>query len=125
MVYADRERLTLVLNHLLSNSIKFSPAKATIEISARADVTCVVTSIHDTGLGIPEEEQSHIFDRFYQVGDPLTRHHNGLGLGLAIAKAIVELHHGRIWVESSGQQGSTFHFSLPRIISSSAVHSRQ
>ncbi len=121
MVYADRERLVLVLNHLLSNSIKFSPPKRTVVISARADITCVVTSIHDKGLGIPEEEQSHIFDRFYQIGDALTRHHNGLGLGLAVAKAIVELHHGRIWVESNRQEGSTFHFSLPRIIGSPGV----
>lgn len=115
-VYADRERLALILNHLLSNSVKFSPPKATLTISAHADVTCVVVSIHDEGLGVPDEEQSHIFDRFYQVGDALTRHHNGLGLGLAVAKAIVELHHGRIWVESTPQGGSTFHFSLPRII---------
>jgi signal transduction histidine kinase len=123
MVYADRERLALILNHLLSNSIKFSPAKGTITISACADVTCVATSIHDEGVGIPDEEQSHIFDRFYQVGDALTRHHNGLGLGLAVAKAIVELHHGRIWVESTSYEGSTFHFSLPRIIGSPGVPS--
>lgn len=123
LVYADRERLALVLNHLLSNSIKFSPAKGTVAICARSEVTCVVTSIRDEGLGIPDEEQSHIFDRFYQIADPLTRHHNGLGLGLAVAKALVELHHGRIWVESTGQRGSTFHFSLPRIIGSSGAHS--
>jgi signal transduction histidine kinase len=123
LVYADRERLALVLNHLLSNSIKFSPTKGRIAISARADITCVLTSIHDEGLGIPDEEQPHIFDRFYQVGDVLTRHHNGLGLGLAVAKAIVELHHGRIWVESTRQEGSTFHFSLPRIIGSPGSHS--
>ncbi len=118
LVYADRERLALVLSHLLSNSIKFSPMKGTIAISAGADITCVVTSFRDDGSGIPDEEQLHIFDRFYQVGDALTRHHNGLGLGLAVAKAVVELHHGRIWVESKRDEGSTFHFSLPRIIGS-------
>ncbi len=122
-VYADRERLVLILNHLLSNSIKFSPQNASLSLSAHVDVTCVVISIHDEGLGIPDEEQSHIFDRFYQIGDPLTRHHNGLGLGLAVAKAIVELHHGRIWVESTPQGGSTFHFSLPRIIGNPGIDS--
>ncbi len=125
LVYADRERLVLVLGHLLSNSIKFSPVKGTIAISARADVTCVVTSIRDDGSGIPDEDQLHIFDRFYQAGDALARHHNGLGLGLAVAKALVELHHGRIWVESNCHEGSTFHFSLPRIIGSPRVPSTE
>ncbi len=115
-VYADRERLALVLSHLLANSIKFSPPNKMLEISANTDITCAVIGIRDEGLGIPDDEKPHIFDRFYQIGDALTRHHNGLGLGLAVAKELVELHHGRIWVESMPQGGSTFYFSMPRII---------
>lgn len=113
-VQADRERLLLVFAQLLSNSIKYTPHAGTVTVEARAKQASVVISIRDNGIGIPPEELPHIFERFYQTGDPLTRQYNGLGLGLAVAKELVELHGGRIWVESTYNQGSAFHFSLPR-----------
>jgi len=113
-VHVDRERLALVLTNLLSNAIKYSPHSGRILIRTHSDASNITVSIHDDGSGIPVAAQAHIFDRFYQVGEPLTREHSGLGVGLAVAKALIELHHGRIWVESAANQGSTFSFSLPR-----------
>jgi len=72
-------------------------------------------SVSDTGVGIKKEDQEKIFERFYQVDSSLTRQVGGTGLGLAISKVIIELHGGRIWVESTLNKGSTFHFLLPRI----------
>lgn len=113
-VQGDRERLLLILAQLLSNSIKYTPHAGIVTIEARAKQASAVISIRDKGIGIPAEELPHIFERFYQSGDPLTRQYGGLGVGLAVAKELVELHGGRIWVESATNQGSTFHFSLPR-----------
>ena len=76
-------------------------------------------SIRDHGMGIPAEELPHVFDRFYQArGDPLTRQFHGMGLGLAVAKGLIELHGGEIQVESALNHGSTFRFSLPRALPS-------
>lgn len=116
LVRADRERLALILANLLSNAIKYSPRGGTLTIAAQAEPTCAIVSLRDQGIGIPPEEQAHIFERFYQVGNPFTRRYTGLGLGLAVAKTLVELHNGRIWVESVPNQGSAFYFSLPRVI---------
>jgi two-component system phosphate regulon sensor histidine kinase PhoR len=113
-VRADRDRVALVLTNLLSNAIKYSQPGGQIVIQTRTDANDVIVSIHDNGVGIPPAEQTRIFDRFYQIGNPLTREHSGLGIGLAVAQAIIELHRGRIWVESAPNQGSTFSFSLPR-----------
>lgn len=113
-VRADYDRIALVLTNLLSNAIKYSRYGGQITIQTRATTNDVVVSVHDDGIGIPPAEQARVFDRFYQVGNPLTREHSGMGIGLAVAKAIIELHHGRIWVESAPNQGSTFSFSLPR-----------
>jgi signal transduction histidine kinase len=73
----------------------------------------VAVSVTDTGTGIPEGEIERIFERFYQVESHLTRHHGGMGLGLSIARGIVELHGGRIWVASEIDRGSCFTFTLP------------
>lgn len=116
LVRADRERLGLILTYLVANAIRYSPRGETIRIGARADGTRVITSIRDAGIGIPSEELPRIFNLFDQVDDPLTRYYNGLGLGLAVARALVELHNGEIRVESALNQGSTFSFSLPRVM---------
>lgn len=113
-VRADRERLLLVLAQLLANSIKHSPNAGTIAIGAHPRQASILISIQDSGMGISTEELPHVFERFYRAGDPLTRQYKGVGLGLAVAKELVELHGGRIWVESTLNQGSVFHFSLPR-----------
>lgn len=113
-VQADRERLLLIFAQLLSNSIRYTPHAGTVTVEARAKQAGVQISIRDNGIGISAEELPHIFERFYQTGSPLTRQYNGIGLGLAVAKELVELHGGRIWVESKSNQGSAFHISLPR-----------
>ena len=68
----------------------------------------------DNGIGIPSEEQNRIFERFYQIEDHLTRHHGGMGLGLSIAKQLIDMHGGKIWVESVEGRGSKFIFLLPQ-----------
>ena len=73
----------------------------------------MVVSVSDNGIGIPEEGREKIFERFYQVEESLTREYQGIGLGLSVVKAMVELHGGKIWVESDLGEGSVFHFRLP------------
>jgi signal transduction histidine kinase len=115
-VRADRERLALILAQLLSNAIKYSVEGGAIAIDARPQQASILINIRDNGIGIPAEELPHVFERFYQGGDPLIRQFRGLGLGLAVAKGLVELHGGEIGVESETNRGSVFHFSLPRAL---------
>jgi signal transduction histidine kinase len=110
---ADREKITLVLNNLLTNAIKFTEARGRIMVSAEHMNGDIQVHVADTGIGIPAREVERIFDRFYQVEPHLTRTHGGLGLGLAIAKGMIELHGGKIWVESVEGLGSRFSFSVP------------
>jgi signal transduction histidine kinase len=110
---ADREKITLVLNNLLTNAIKFTDARGRIMVSAEHKNGDVQVHVADTGIGIPAREVERIFDRFYQVEPHLTRMYGGLGLGLAIAKGMIELHGGKIWVESVEGLGSRFSFSVP------------
>jgi len=110
---ADRDKIALVLNNLLTNAIKFTDPHGRIMISAEYLDDEIQVHVADTGVGIPAREIERIFDRFYQVEPHLTRQHGGLGLGLAIAKGMVELHGGKIWVESVEGLGSRFSFSVP------------
>ncbi len=112
-INADSNKFDLILVNLLSNAIKFTPEGGKIEVEARLTEDEAIVAVRDTGIGIPPEEHERIFDRFYQVGESLTREHGGMGLGLAIAKGMVELCGGRIWVESEVGQGSTFTFTIP------------
>ena len=112
-VRADPEKLGLILANLMSNAIKFTPAGGHIEIAAEADGQDMVLSVKDDGIGIPEEAQDRVFDRFYQVEESLRREHGGIGLGLCIAKAMVELHGGSIWLDSVAGEGSTFYCRIP------------
>jgi len=95
-----------VLLNLVGNAIKFTDA-GQVSIAAGA------RNGHDTGPGIPLDQQDRIFDQFHQVDSSLTKAKGGTGLGLAIAKQIVEMHGGRIWVESTLGKGSTFQMELP------------
>jgi signal transduction histidine kinase len=113
LVRADREKIDIVLTNLLDNAIKFTRPNGSIEVAVRPLGGMVAVSVTDTGTGIPEGEIERIFERFYQVESHLTRHHGGMGLGLSIARGIVELHGGRIWVESEIDRGSCFTFTLP------------
>ncbi|MDP2344102.1 MAG: hybrid sensor histidine kinase/response regulator [Deltaproteobacteria bacterium] len=107
---ADPHRVLQVLANLLSNAVKFTPRGGSVELSASDEGGDVVVRVVDTGSGIPREQQSRIFDRFYSAD----RTGRGLGLGLAIAKGVVRAHGGRIGVVSAPGQGSTFFFTLPR-----------
>ncbi len=109
-IHADRDRLLQVLDNLIGNAIKFTPAGGRITVGAIARDSDVVFAVRDTGAGIASAHLNHVFDRFWQGGR--TRR-DGAGLGLAICKGIVQAHGGKIWVESTPGDGSTFRFSIP------------
>jgi signal transduction histidine kinase len=109
----DPPKVRLVLINLLSNAIKFTPEGGTITVRVSRTPHEAQVSVADTGVGIPPHALSRIFDQFYQAEPVSTRRHEGLGLGLSIAKGLVELHGGRIWAESEPGQGATFTFTLP------------
>jgi signal transduction histidine kinase/DNA-binding response OmpR family regulator len=111
-VLADPARVQQLISNLIGNAIKFTPEAGRISVSAELDGREVRVAISDTGPGIATENLPHIFGHYWQAkrGDK-----RGLGLGLAIAKGIVEAHHGRIWVQSKEGEGSTFYFTLPSI----------
>jgi len=111
-ITADREKIREVLENLLSNALKFTP-QGSIIVSFEQSKTAIVTTITDTGLGIPANKMAKLFTKFYRVGQSPTAESEGTGLGLYIAKSLVELHKGKIWVESEVGKGSTFYFSLP------------
>jgi K+-sensing histidine kinase KdpD len=108
----DRGRIEQVLTNILSNAIKFAPKQSEIAVQLSESDGRLRVCIADRGPGIPEEDRARIFDKFYVVADG--RGLSGLGLGLYIAREMIELHGGRIWVESQPDQGSTFCFELPR-----------
>jgi two-component system phosphate regulon sensor histidine kinase PhoR len=112
-VAGDRRRLAEVLQNLLDNARQYTPRGGEIELSAEVRGSEVVFTVSDTGIGIPQTDQSRIFERFYRVDAARSREAGGTGLGLAIAKHLVESQAGRIWVESEVGQGSHFHFSVP------------
>jgi signal transduction histidine kinase/CheY-like chemotaxis protein len=115
-ILADGPKLQVVLNNLVSNAITFSATGGQIRIQATAKGGALHIAVHDKGTGIPQEEWEWIFKPFYQVESSLRREHGGMGIGLALSKNLVELHGGRIWVESEIGQGSTFHFTIPACI---------
>jgi two-component system phosphate regulon sensor histidine kinase PhoR len=115
-VLADADRARLVLTNLVHNAVKFTPPGGHITVAARPAGEDMVFSVEDTGVGIPAENLSRIFERFYKADR--ARSGGGTGLGLAIAKHIVQGHGGRIWAESVEGQGSTFSFTLPVAASS-------
>jgi signal transduction histidine kinase len=99
--------------NLLSNAVKFTPEGGRVVITATAADGVITIAVSDTGIGIAPEDQAAIFEEFRQVGSDDTRTQEGTGLGLTLAKKLVELHGGRIWVQSYVGQGSTFSFTLP------------
>jgi len=111
-VEADEERLRQVVFNLLGNALKFTPRGGTITIGARQEANEIVVTVEDTGPGISGAEQEQMFDLYYR-GESARARSRGLGLGLALSNALVELHGGRIWVDSELGKGSTFSFSLP------------
>ncbi|MFQ6059028.1 MAG: ATP-binding protein [Anaerolineae bacterium] len=114
VVRADPERIRQVLHNLLSNAAKYSPRSGLIRVAGWVEDERVGVSVSDEGEGIPFELQERIFERFYRGQGQRVRRAEGAGLGLYMARAIVEGHGGRIWVESMPQRGTTFYFTLPR-----------
>jgi PAS domain S-box-containing protein len=113
-IVADELRLKQILFNLVSNAAKFTPDGGKIELEARVEGENLVISLRDTGIGILPEDHQRIFHAFEQVERSYSRPYEGSGLGLALTKKLVELHLGRIWVESQGQgMGSTFSFAIP------------
>ncbi|MFQ6128079.1 MAG: ATP-binding protein [Thermoplasmata archaeon] len=113
-IVGDERRLEMLMNNIVDNAIKFTPEGGEVRIEGRDEGSNVVIEISDTGIGIAKEEQSKIFDRFYQADSSPTRKYAGAGLGLSICKEIADLHGGRIEVESDVGKGSTFRILLPK-----------
>jgi two-component system, OmpR family, sensor histidine kinase ResE len=109
----DPDRVEQVLHNLLDNAMKFSPPQVPVVLSAGEPDKMVEFTVMDRGAGIPPEEITRIFERFHQVGDPMTREQNGVGLGLYISKRIVDEMGGEIRVSSELGEGTTFRVRLP------------
>ena len=112
-IVADERKVKQILLNLLSNAVKFTPEGGRVGLTATAADGVVTIAVSDTGIGIAPEDQAAIFEEFRQVGREDARKQEGTGLGLTLAKKFVELHGGRIWVQSQVGQGSTFSFTLP------------
>ncbi|NIN67439.1 MAG: PAS domain S-box protein, partial [Anaerolineae bacterium] len=112
-VTGDPGWLEQVATNLVGNAIKFTPEGGRVRIGAQQSNSEVLVEVSDTGIGIPNDALDRVFDKFYQVPDASGEGYEGTGLGLHIAKQIVELHDGRIWAESTLGEGSTFRFTLP------------
>ena len=114
-LWVDQDRIIQALINLLSNAIKFSPRGKTIRLTATRQADQILFQVKDQGRGIPQEKRENIFERFQQVDASDRREKGGTGLGLPITRSIVQQHGGRIWVESTLGQGSTFSFTLPSL----------
>ena len=113
LIAGDRARLAQLLDNLISNGIKFTPAEGRVDVRVRGERGQAVIEVRDTGMGIPLDEQEHLFERFFRTTKATEQAIPGTGLGLAISKAIVEAHGGRITVASSEDAGTTFRVSIP------------
>ena len=110
---ADERKFKQILLNLLTNAVKFTPDGGRVEVKAHRDADNIVVAVHDTGIGIATEDQAAVFEEFRQVGRHYTNKQEGTGLGLALTRKFVELHGGRIWLESEPGKGSTFTFTIP------------
>ena len=109
----DHDRITQVLTNLVGNAIKFTPEKGQVHVEAKRLGDALCFAVRDTGSGIPKPDLSHIFERYWTKKGRDQRGQEGTGLGLFIAKGIVDAHHGRIWAESELGVGTTFYFTIP------------
>ncbi len=113
LVNADKNQMKHVFNNLLDNAIKFNRKGGKVEIAAGRKDRYIQVCFKDTGIGIPADKLQKVFDKIYQVDSESTRRYGGVGVGLAIARYLIESHRGRIWVKSTVGEGSTFCFSIP------------
>ncbi len=111
---ADRDRIAQVISNLMSNASKYSPEETEITVSMEADAEKIHVAIADRGIGISEEDQKQLFTSFFRADNAETRSEAGTGLGLVIVKGIIEMHKGRIWIESEYQKGTTAHIEFSR-----------
>jgi len=112
-VMGDRRQLVAAVYNLLDNAVKYSPSRSVVEVRGRQEADWVEISVKDDGMGIPEADLEHIFERFYRVEGARARHVGGTGLGLAIVRHVASNHAGEVRVESREGEGSTFTLRLP------------
>ncbi len=124
-IYVDASQAERVLINLVGNAIKFTPQNGTVTITVSPTLQdgYVVFSVSDTGIGIPASEIQKLFSEFYRVDNEINQNVKGTGLGLVLAKNIVQAHHGKIWVQSEAGKGTTFYFTLPASLKSFVEHS--
>ena len=120
LVDIDKDKINQVVLNLLSNAVKYSPGGGMIAITTRLEGDFVHVFVRDSGLGIPEESLEKVFERYSRLESGATRYIQGTGLGLPIARQIIEMHGGHAWVESTVGEGSVFQFTLPLIAVASA-----
>lgn len=113
-IYADREKIGQVINNLLGNAIKYSPQGNIVEITCKDMENRVEVSVRDEGIGVPKDDLTLLFDRFYRVESRKFKTISGFGIGLYLSAEIIKRHSGKIWVESEEGKGSTFYFNLPK-----------
>lgn len=113
MVTADKDMMEVVISNLVGNAIKFTPENGRIDVGVAKRGHEAWLYVRDSGVGVPQDQLDRIFDRFYQVEPHIARTYEGMGIGLSIAKELVNLHHGRIWAQSEGEDGSEFFVALP------------
>jgi len=121
VIQGDKERITQVLLNLLENACRYTLPGGKADVLARVENGELRIDIADTGIGISPEDQKHVFERFFRGDHPLVQEREGTGLGLAIVKSIIEMHGGRIWLQSSLGEGSTFSFTLPIVAETGAT----
>jgi len=113
-VDADMRAIKQVIVNVLANAVKFTPGGGEIEVRCREEDGAVHVSIRDSGIGIAEELQESVFEAFHQGDAKVAREYGGTGLGLSVCRRLVEMHGGRIWLESSRNVGTTVFFHLPK-----------
>ena len=113
IVYIDREKMETVIYNLLSNALKFTPSNEKVSVNLNSNETEVEIKVTNTGISIPKEKLPYVFDRFYQVDESGSKNYEGTGIGLALSKELVELHHGKIEVESLPGVETTFQIIIP------------
>ena len=112
-IEVDIEKIRLAVQNLLDNAVSYTPEKGKVTVSLRGDKGQIEFSIQDTGIGIPKDQQGRVFGKFFRTQEAVRMKTRGTGLGLYIAKNIIEAHGGKVWFESEESKGSTFYFTLP------------
>ena len=112
-VYGNQISIEELTTNILLNGIKYTPAGGTVTLTTEKDAEFVTIEVSDTGIGVPEDELPKIFDEFYRASNARATERDGTGLGLSLAKQIIERHGGKIWARSHLGQGTTLSFTLP------------